>query len=234
MQTIEATSSDNKMTAIERALAAAKARKAASGDTSQTTAVAGDKKKERAPKAAKPSEADREAARAARDAARVERLNAKAAALAAEAESKAAKKLERAAAKAARAAEKAAEKAAKKPAHTKKVDKARAKLPPLEASATALFGEVTANLSSSQIDALAQHLLLHNRMTATLTATSSPRLPVGATVTITGGETKFIGKVGTVVHSHKLRAKVAVPGYDKVVYIYNGQAVITEPLAAAV
>jgi hypothetical protein len=229
-----------KISAIDRALAAAKARKAALGDASQsavaktevTSAEIPSRQKSK-PKAEKPTDADREAARAARDAARVERLNAKAAKLAAEAETKAAAKVAREAAKAEKRAAKEAEKATKKPAHMKKVERARAKCPPLSDAAQLIFSEITANLSAGQIDALAQHLLVHNRATATILATRSPALPLGATVRITGGEAKWIGAMGTVVHSQKLRAKVEVSGVSKPVYIYNGQADVVQTAQSA-
>ena len=164
MQTIES-SGENKMSAIERALAAAKAAKAA----------------------------EREA-----------------------------KKAEKAAAKAASAG---------KPAHMKKVDRARSKLPPLSTPAEVTFNEVSTNLSIQQIEALAQHLLVQARAMRTHRAVSSPVIPKGTMVTITGGEPKYVGATGKVVHSQKLRLKVAVEGVKNPVYLYAGEA---EPLAAAV
>ena len=223
------------LTAIERALAAAKARKAAraAGGEPEAPVVVKEAKAKTDPafataakdKANKElTEQQREAARQQRDAERVERLNAKAEKMKAEAEAKAAKAAEREAAKAARKAEKEAEKADKKPAHMKKVERARSKCPALNGAAETLYGEITANLSAQQVDALAQHLLVHVRETRTIRATQTSQLPMGATVRITGGEPKYIGMVGTVVHSQKLRAKVEVPGIAKPVYIYTGEA----------
>ena len=248
METTTNTSSNgNKMTAIERALAAAKARKAAMGSNSEPEAPVAKEskaKKETQPAFAKAQKAaanealteiQRDAARQKRDAERVERLNAKAEKMKAEAEAKAAKKAEREAKKAEKAAAKASEKTDKKPAHMKKVERARAKCPALNGPAEALFGEITANLSAQQIDALAQHLLVHNRATATIRATEAQPLPMSATVRITGGEAKFIGMVGTVVHTNKLRAKVAVEGVRKPVYIYTGQAeIVSEEAPTAI
>ena len=225
------------LTAIERALAAAKARKAAraAGGEPEAPVVVKETmaKVKTDPSFAAPAkdkankeltEQQREAARQQRDAERVERLNAKAEKMKAEAEAKAAKAAEREAAKAARKAEKEAEKADKKPAHMKKVERARSKCPALNGAAETLYGEITANLSAQQVDALAQHLLVHVRETRTIRATQTSQLPMGATVRITGGEPKYIGMVGTVVHSQKLRAKVEVPGIAKPVYIYTGEA----------
>jgi hypothetical protein len=223
----------NKMSAIDRALAAAKARKSqriASGEEAAETPVAAKPAKEpkapKTPKVKEPKANDeaREASRQQRDAERVERLAAKAAKLAAEAEAKAAAKAAREAAKAEKRAVKEAEKAVKKPAHMKKVERARAKCPALNEAAALLFGDITSNLSAQQIDALAQHLVVHNRAMQTIRACQSAQLPMGATVRITGGDPKFVGMVGEVVHTQKLRAKVAVPGITKPVYIYTGEA----------
>lgn len=237
------TGKENNMSAIDRALAAAKARKAqrdALYGTSQSdeTSPAPEKKASTPPvpkaKPSKPSAEDREAEKTKRDEARSARELAKAQKLAAEDAAKAARKAERDAAKAAKRAAKDEEKTSKKPAHMKKVDRARAKCPTLSGDAEALFGEIVANLSAQQIDALAQHLIVHNRAMATLRATQLDPLPLGATVRITGGEARFVGMMGEVVHSQKLRAKVQVPGVSKPVYIYNGQAeVVVDDLAVA-
>lgn len=240
MQTTQTTGKEDNMSAIDRALAAAKARKAQRdslyGESNNTPTVPPAKKSSPAVPKAKPSKPqgeDREAAKSKRDEERAAREAAKLEKAAAEEAAKAARKAEREAAKAAKRAAKQDEKSAKKPAHMKKVDRARAKCPALLGDAEAMFGEITANLSAQQIDALAQHLMVHNRAMATVRATQLEPLPLGATVRITGGEAKFVGMTGEVIHSQKLRAKVAVPGVSKPVYIYNGQAEIVEELAVA-
>lgn len=230
------------LSAIERALAAAKARKAMKAANGEAEApVVKEPKVKTDPAFAKASkdrankeltELQREAARQQRDAERVERLNAKAEKMKAEAEAKAAKAAEREAAKAARKAAKEAEKTDKKPAHMKKVERARSKCPALNGPAEALYGEITANLSAQQIDALAQHLLVHVRETRTIRATQTAQLPLGAIVRITGGEPKYIGMVGKVTHSQKLRAKVTVEGVSKPVYIYTGEAELAQEAVA--
>lgn len=199
------------ISAIDRALAAAKARKAA---------------KEAADPSPMPRKAEKTEPKpdtAAKAAAKVEK----------EAQ-KAAKKAERDAARAARKAAKAAEKGDKKPAHMKKVERALSKLPGLNEPTQLIFNEATCNLSAQQLDALAQHILHHNRQMATVNAMKSEMLRIGDTVRITGGDTKFIGMVGTVVKSRQLRAKVQVPGVEKLVYIFTGQAETIAQAAAAV
>lgn len=234
METSE-TRKDDSMTAIERALAAAKARKA-----QRDAAYSGSDNRPSSPPVApkpspsRPSAEEREAEKKRRDEERAARESAKAQKSGADEEAKLARKAERDAAKAAKRALKEAEKNAKKPAHMKKVDKARSKCPALNDVAEQIFGEATANLTAQQIDALAQHLLVHNRAAATIRATQLDPLPLGAQVRITGGDPRFVGMTGEVVHAQKLRAKVAVPGVKKEVYIYNGQAIIIQEDANAV
>lgn len=224
METTTVNSSETKqMTAIERALAAAKARKAAKSEGSETPADAKSIKAPK-PKAEKPTDETRAAAKAQREAERATR-----------AASKAIKEAEMKAAKEARAAERAAAKAAKaaatsdrKPAHMKKVERARAKLPTLAAAAESAFAEVTTNLSTAQLDALSQHLALHVR--AAKTAACGTPIKLGTEVRITGGDVKFVGQVGKVVASNKLRVRVAVPGVAREVYLY---ACDVEPASAA-
>jgi hypothetical protein len=227
------------MNAIERALAAAKARKAAKGGDETPAPIAAavkapkEAKPAKEPKAAKAPDADRDAERAKRDAERAERAAAKAAKLAEETAAKAAKAAAREAAKAEKRAAKEAEASNKKPAHMKKVERARSKCPPMNDSMALVFSDITSNFSAAQIEALVAHLGVHARAMKTLVATRTKPLPLGATVRITGGEAKYIGMVGEVVHSQKLRAKVAVPGVTKPVYIYTGEAVPVETTVAA-
>lgn len=198
------------VSAIDRALAAAKARKAAK-EASDPSPM---------PRKAEKTEPKPDAA--AKAAAKVEK----------EAQ-KAAKKAERDAAREARKAAKAAEKTDKKPAHMKKVERALSKLPSLNEATQLLFNEITCNLGAAQIDALALHLQHYNREMATVNAMKSPMLRIGEMVRITGGDPKFIGMVGKVVKSRQLRAKVDVPGQKKLVYIFTGQAeVVSQPAVA--
>jgi hypothetical protein len=236
---MEAQPAANNMSAIDRALAAAKARKAArdaSGDATPPQPLEKVQKKERpaAAKAHKEAASDelREIEKARRDAERVVRLNTKAEKARAAALEQETRKAARDAAKAERRAVKESASTEKKPTHMKKVDRARSKCPLLNSEVEKIFGEITANFSAQQIDALAQHLLVHNRATATLQAAESKPLPMGAIVTITGGETKFIGLQGKVIHTNKLRAKVDV-GFRKPVYIYTGQATLVSTTVAA-
>jgi len=198
------------VSAIDRALAAAKARKAVKEGLTDAAPM---------PRKAEKSEPKPDAA-------------AKAAAKAEKEAQKAAKKAERDAAREARKAAKA-DKADKKPAHMKKVERALSKLPALSEATQLIFNEATCNLSAQQLDAMAQHILHHNRTMATVNAMKTEPLRIGDTVRITGGDPKFVGMVGTVVKSRQLRAKIQVPGMEKLVYIFTGQAEqVVQPAAA--
>ncbi len=126
-----------KFSAIDKALAAAKARKASKeAGTSDGADVSG-----------KIDDATKAAVRAAKVAERE------------------AKKQELAAAREARRAAKAAQ--PKGPAHMKKLDRAASKLPELNEQLQLLFNEATTNFSASQVTALALHLQHFNRVKAT-------------------------------------------------------------------
>lgn len=236
---MQQTSTPNtKMTAIERALAAAKARKAMNAASDEAEAPVAKKnhpKAAAAQKAAANAELtaiQREEARQKRDAERAKRAEEKAAKVLAAA----AAKTEKAAARAAAKAEKAAAKAAagdKKPAHMKKVERARAKLPTLPDAMTTLFDDVTSNHGASAIEVFAQHLLIQARAMRTLRAQSATPVSLGSTVRIIGGDPKFVGMTGEVVHSQKLRLLVKVEGVKKPVYLYTGEAEPTSADAAA-
>jgi hypothetical protein len=224
--------SEVKMSAIDRALAAAKARKAAkeaSGVNDESEAP-----KASVPRVAKEPKAERptDEAKAARNAEREARRAAKAAKEAEDRAAKDARKAERAAKREA----KAAAKTEKKPAHMKKVERARSKLPQLNSEAEKLFSEVVSNFGVYEIELIAEHLMVHSRAYKTQRATSLDALPLGATVKITGGDRRYIGMTGKVIHSQRLRAKIEVPGVSKEVYIYNGEASVVqeEQLAVAV
>lgn len=198
------------ISAIDRALAAAKARKAIKDSIDPAPM----------PRKAEKSEPKPDA-------------EAKAAAKAEKEAAKAARKAERDAAREARKAAKA-DKTDKKPAHMKKVERAFSKLPALSEATQLIFNEATCNLSAQQLDAMAQHILHHNRTMATVNAMKTEPLRIGDTVRITGGDPKFVGMVGTVVKSRQLRAKIQVPGIEKLVYIFTGQAEPVTQVAAAV
>jgi flagellar biosynthesis GTPase FlhF len=246
------TMTETKMSAIDRALAAAKARKAAkeaAGITEDTNAEAkptkaakpAKEKPVKTPKAAKEPKAKandeaKEAAKAERAAAREARKAEKLAAKSAEEAAKAEAKAQRAAERAAKKAEKEAAKSDKKPAHMKKVERARAKLGSLNNEAEKIFSEVVSNFGVYEIELIAEHLMVHARAYKTQRALTQTQLPLGSTVTITGGDRRYIGMTGKVVHSQKLRAKVEVEGVAKPVYIYTGEAkvVVEQQLAVAV
>lgn len=239
-----------KLSAIERALAAAKARKAAKDaagittdtGTEEATSKPTKAKKSEQPAAAKArkaaanaelSEIQRDEARSKRDAERVERANAKAAKLAALEAEKAARKASRETAKAEKAAAREAAKATKVPAHMKKVEKAAAKLPRLNGESQLHVNDIVANFSADQIAAIALHLQHHNRVAATARA-ATVKLENGDTVRIVGGDPKYIGMTGTIDRAQRIRCYVAVPGVRKPVYLFTSDVQRVEAAAEAV
>jgi len=211
------------LSAIDKALAAAKARKEAKASVTPDTT---DEAPAKAPKAKAPK-APKEPTPKVKKLISAERLAAKEL----REQARRAVELERAARKAARADKKAARLAAlveRGTPHLKKVNNARAKLPKMNGSVQESYDELVSNFAAGQLEALAAHLALAAREKKTVAAACAVRLPLGATVTVTGGDPRWIGKVGTVVHSQPLRAKVQVPGMERLVYIYNGEASLIE------
>ena len=146
------------------------------------------------------------------------------------------RKAAREAAKAEREANRAAASSAPGSAHMKKVEKARTKLLPLSSEAELLYTEIIGNFGGPMVAAIAEHLKLHVRLSATQRATEGKALPVGTTVRIIGGEATHLNKIGTVVKSQKLRSFVKVAGIRKDVYVFTAdlKIVASADLAVAV
>lgn len=212
------TESTTKISAIDKALAAAKARAAARSGLEdaasaeqkpkvkthptfeKTQKEAASKKLKEATKQA--AAAERAAAKAIRDAERQKRQEAKAA------------------------------DGGKKGTHMKKVEKAGAKLPSLNEAAQLTFNEITTNLSRDQVAAIALHLQHFNRVKATELA-AGRTYKQGQAVRITGGDPRYIGVQGTIDAARPLRCFVNVPGVRKPVYLFTSDIEpVEEPLAA--
>lgn len=199
------------MSAIDRALAAARARAAqrAAIVAAEDRDPAASEDKQTAPKAK--SETQPDFAKAQKDRANKELTE-----------------LQRVAAKAKRDAEREARRAEKaaaaegKKSHMKKVERAASKLPALSSEAQSKLNELRLELSNVELTALSAHILHHVRATATVAA-AGKRPGVGAKVKIVGGDPKFVGMVGTVVDSRPLRCFVEVQGAKKPVYLFNSE-----------
>ena len=195
------------MSAIDRALAAARARAAqrAAIVAAEARDPAASEDKQTAPKAKaeKQPKVKDEATKAAAEEARAQR------------------KAERDADREKRKAEKAAAAEGKK-SHMKKVERAASKLPALSTEAQSKLNELRLELSNVELTALSAHILHHVRATATVAA-AGKRPGVGAKVKIVGGDPKFVGMVGTVVDSRPLRCFVEVQGAKKPVYLFNSE-----------
>jgi len=199
--------SDQTVSNIDKAIAAAKNRKAtkASAGTAEGTPAKATTPK--APKEAKPKMSDED----------------KAAKLALRETERAAKKAERDTARAAKLAER---NASRSPAHMKKVQKAAEKLTALGTAAELIFNEATANLPGAELAALATHIQHFNRVKATERALNQ-NLEVGQSVNIVGGDPRFIGKSGTLAKVQRIRCYVTVEGLNKPVYLFTSDVSLT-------
>jgi hypothetical protein len=202
MENIQAQDLNTKLSAIDKALAQAKARKAAkdsspppAGDDVQTVTV----QKSDTDKALKLAEREARRAQIAKD--REERKAAKAAAQ------------------------------PKGPAHMKKIASAANKLPTLTDTAQLLFNEATTNFSAEQLTALALHIQHFNRVKATERALNQ-RVVQGTQVRIIGGDPKFIGMTGSVTKAQRIRCYVTVPGVKREVYCFTSDIVVLEATQA--
>ena len=210
---------DQSVSEIDKALAAAKARKAAKAGT---TAAAGDKPA-KTPKAPKAPAAPREPKRP--------RLTdeEKAARLAARETERAERKAAR---EAARAEKLAARLASRQPAHMRKVQKAAEKLGTMSETAQVIFDDATSNLPASQVSILALQLQHFNRVKATERALSQT-IEAGQSVTIVGGDPRFIGKTGTVFKAQRIRCYVTVEGFNKPIYLFTSDVQVNAAAPAA-
>lgn len=131
----------------------------------------------------------------------------------------------------ARAEKKATQAANRKPAHLAKVERARGNLPALSEKAQMYFDDISANSSTAEVAALSSHLAFHNRFHATQAAVNT-RFNVGDEVTITGGDSKNIGKAGTVTKCQRIRMYVSVPGAKKDIYLFTSDCALATAAAS--
>jgi hypothetical protein len=127
--------------------------------------------------------------------------------------------VENAAKEVARAAKRAENAAKRGTPHMKKVEKAIARLPKLEAAAQRTFDELTASFGNADIAALAAHLSMFNRLQSTKRA-GNMQVESGQQVRIVGGEARFIGELGTVGKVSRIRAHVVLESNGKTAYCF--------------
>lgn len=215
----------NKLSAIDLALAAAKARKAAKDSAGITASETKAKAAEtNIPRTRKSPSTDAEAADARKATREANKAN-KLAQLQAE---RSERRTAREAAKAEKVAMKMALEADKKPAHMKKVEKAAAKLPKLNERASILFSEIVGSLDAASISSIALHLQHHNRVAATQRA-RNVKVEQGDLVRIVGGDPRFIGLTGTVDRSQRIRCYVDIPG-RKPIYLFTSDVELVKDL----
>jgi hypothetical protein len=205
MQTTNDVNATKQLSAIDLAIAAAKARKAAKGEPT------GDEAEAKKPKVKTHPDVVKEQRKQANDALR--------------AAAKAKREAEREERRSKREAQ--AQEKAGRPAHMKKVNSAASKLPGLNEDANRVFDEVTTNFSAEQISAIALHLQHFNRAKATERALTQ-KVEVGSRVRIMGGDPKFIGQEGTVSNVRRIRCFVDVPGAKKPVYLFTSDVSVVE------
>lgn len=206
-----------KLSAIDKALAAAKARKAAKDSagisttepTAKTIAPKATKTTTKSPATDEEAKAERKAAREANKAEKLSRLQAE----------RADRRAARERAKAEKLAAREALNDNKKPAHMKKVEKAGAKLPKLNDQAAVIFSDIVSNFDASTIASIALHLQHHNRVAATERA-RNVRIEQGDLVRIVGGDPRFIGLTGTVDRAQRIRCYVEIEG-RKPIYLFT-------------
>ena len=213
---------DQDVSAIDKALAAAKARKdAKAGLTGTAPATAKAPKEPKA--AAAPAEPKRPKVTEEEKAARLAQRETE----------RTARKAVRDEARAAKLAERAA---AKQPAHMRKVEKAAEKLGGLSDAAQLIFNDATTNLPAADLATLALHIAHFNRVKATERALST-EIKAGLTVEVVSGDPRFIGKTGTVVKAQRIRCYVniegannrPVPGTDETgIYFFTSDVVAVE------
>ncbi len=131
-----------------------------------------------------------------------------------------------------RRAAKATERANAKMPHMKKIERAAAALPDMSDQMQLTFNEVTTNFSAEQITALALHLQHFNRVKATERALNQ-RLEAGQQVRVTSGPNKFVGKIATVLKAQRIRCFVTVPGHAKPVYLFTSDVELIEETSKA-
>lgn len=197
---------NTKLSAIDKALAAAKARKAAKDGT---PIDAGDKPAKTKVQKIKADGVDKTAEKLAKEAARK------------------ARQAQRATEREARRAAKAAERAQAKTPHMKKIEKAAAALPDMSDAMKLVFAEATTNFGAAQINALSLHLQHFNRVKATERALNQ-KLEAGMSVRIIGGPTKHVGKMATVSKAQRIRCFVEIPGVSKPVYLFTSDVEYVE------
>jgi flagellar biosynthesis GTPase FlhF len=210
--------SDN-ISAIDKAIQAAQARKAAKSgdntgapaDASATPKAPKAPKEPKEPKRPRLSDEEKAARQAAKDAER------------------ATKKAER---DAARAERKSAKDTERKTPHMSKVEKAFAKLPPLSEAAQVAINDITANFAAGVVSAIAAHLTHFNRVKATERALGQ-KVSTGDTVRIVSGDSRFVGQTGTVSKSQRIRCYVEVEGAKKPVYLFTSDVELVTAAATA-
>ena len=199
----------DQISAIDKAIANAQARKAMKNGTdtnaTQTPGAPGEPKRPRL------SDEEKAARQATKDAER------------------ASKKVER---DAARDARKAAKNDEKRTPHMSKVEKAASKLPEITEAAQSTVNEITANFSAAVVASIAAHLNHFNRVNATERALNQ-KVATGDTVRIVSGDARYVGREAVVSKAQRIRCYVDIEGVNKPVYLFTSDVEVVTPAAVA-
>ena len=123
-----------------------------------------------------------------------------------------------------RAEKKADREANKPPKHQAKLDRAKSQLPELSAPERAVFDKLVGGATPAELEKLSAHLAFHVRQLQTVTAVSAS-LEVGQTVRIVSGNQKYLGAVGVVSRSQRIRCYVSIPNVGKEIYLFTSDVV---------
>lgn len=112
--------------------------------------------------------------------------------------------------------------------HVKKLASAGAKLPQLGVESEIVFNDVSTRFGAEQLNALALHIQHFNRVKSTQRALNTT-LTAGMQVRIVGGDVKHLGMLGTVSKAQRIRCFVELPHRKAPVYLFTSDVELVQP-----
>lgn len=203
---------DTKLSAIDKALAAAKARKALKdsmgGKVDSTTPKAQVAKKSESVAPSKKDESTKQAREVARAVKQAELKK---------------QREERAEARNKARSERSRNRnnPSGQPAHMKKIEKAAAALPRISEATRKALDEITSTITGVELESLALHIQHYNRVQQTKRALKGASFEPGDEVRVVSGAAKYIGKTGVIDRAQRIRCFVRVHGASKPVYLFT-------------
>lgn len=142
-------------------------------------------------------------------------------------EERAAKKAERDAARALKKAEREAKKASRSAPHMTKVERAAVVLPVLTFEEQEVVSGVLGKFDLAALNNIVAHLSYRARFLATERATVSD-VKLNDVVRIVSGNTKHVGAVGVVTKVNRIRCYVAIEAANKPVYLFTSDVEVLQ------